>query len=72
MKPQVLIHWDATGMQRTGATEGVEVVYVDERVPHDRVYRSMGSVTPELIELLASGRFKDVDDALNHIDGGGA
>lgn len=55
--------------RRTGATEGVEVVYVDERVPHDRVYRSMGSVTPELIELLASGQFKDVDDALNHIDG---
>jgi hypothetical protein len=44
MRPRVLIHWDATGIQRTGATEGVEIVYVDERVPHDRVYRSMGSI----------------------------
>lgn len=71
MKPQVLVHWDATGMQRTGATPGIEIVYIDERVPHDRVYRSIGDIGPELIEMLASGRFKDVDDALAHLHRGG-
>lgn len=71
MKAQVMIHWDATGMMRTGATPGVEIIYIDERVPHDRVYRSEGDIGPELIEMLASGCFKDVDDALAHIQRGG-
>lgn len=71
MKTQVLIHWDATGMLRTGATPDVEIIYIDERVPHDRVYRSMGDIGPELIEMLSSGRFRDVDDALAYIQGGG-
>lgn len=71
MKDQVLIHWDTTGVLRTGSTEGVEIVYIDERTPHDRVYRSGGTVDQRVIDWLAAGRFKDVDDAVAHFDRGG-
>lgn len=61
--PTIILHWDIEGGFHWAATPGVAVICVDERTPHDRVYRAEGSLDRETMERVASGEFRDLVDA---------
>jgi hypothetical protein len=63
MRPTVILHFDALGVLQWASTEGVEVVCVDERVEHDRVYRSENHVSRSVIDKVVSGQCRDLADA---------
>ena len=66
-RPEVLLHWDSDGDFSWGATDGVDVVCVDERCPNDRVYETTGALSVEVIQRVADGRAQHPIDALDQI-----
>lgn len=66
-RPKVLLHWDLDGDFSWGATDGVDVVCVDERCPNDRVYETTGALSVEVIQRVADGRAQHPIDALDQI-----
>lgn len=66
-RPEVLLHWDSDGDFSWGATDGVDVVCVDERCPNDRVYETTGALSVEVIQRVADGRARHPIDALDQI-----
>lgn len=60
---RIVLHWDALGNLHFLQEAGVEVVCVDERVPHDRVYVSTQQHTPEVLDAVIAGA--DPIDTLN-------
>lgn len=63
----MLLHWDLDGDFSWGATDGVDVVCVDERCPNDRVYETTGALSVEVIQRVADGRAQHPIDALDQI-----
>ena len=60
---RVIIHIDLEGNVTTMHGDGVEVLWVDERCPSDRVYRSRGADTEaELDAVLADSPVGHADD----------
>jgi len=66
-RPEVLLHWDSDGDFSWGATDGVDVVCVDERCPNDRVYETTGALSVEVIQRVADGRARHPIDALDQM-----
>ena len=66
-RPEVLLHWDSDGDFSWGATDGLDVVCVDERCPNDRVYETTGALSVEVIQRVADGRAQHPIDALDQI-----
>ena len=66
-RPEVLLHWDSDGDFSWGATDGLDVVCVDERCPNDRVYETTGALSVEVIHRVADGRAQHPIDALDQI-----
>ncbi len=66
-RPKVLLHWGPDGDFSWGATDGLDVVCVDERCPNDRVYETTGALSVEVIQRVADGRARHPIDALDQI-----
>jgi len=66
-RPKVLLHWGPDGDFSWGATDGLDVVCVDERCPNDRVYETTGALSVEVIQRVADGRAQHPIDALDQI-----
>lgn len=65
--PKVLLHWGPDGDFSWGATDGLDVVCVDERCPNDRVYETTGALSVEVIQRVADGRARHPIDALDQM-----
>lgn len=66
-RPKVLLHWGPDGDFSWGATDGLDVVCVDERCPDDRVYETTGGFSVEAIQRVADGRARHPIDALDQM-----
>lgn len=52
-RPTVIVHFDEDGeMNYSVAGEGIRLLIVDDRTPHDRVYEWLPRATPEQIAAL--------------------
>ena len=47
MKPRIVIHYDEAGEMSVHADAGIDVFYVDENVPRDRIYRANPEPIPD-------------------------
>ena len=59
---RIVLHWSRDGSFIYAAEDGVEVICIDERSAHDRVYRTVGEISAgDLDELIAA----DAQPAVN-------
>lgn len=63
-KPIVVMHIDESGDWSVLATAGVRVIYVDDRVPNDRIYERQERDDAEAIAAMIDG------EAIGHVDDG--
>jgi len=63
-KPIVVLHIDEIGEQSVLATAGVRVIYVDDRVPSDRVYERQERDDAHAIAAIIDG------ETIGHVDDG--
>jgi len=76
--PRVVIHWDENGWPNYMADGEVDLIFIDERVPRDRVYRYSGHRVDyrKIDELIGQSRIGTLGDmpgaeaaVLAHVNG---